>query len=86
MRASVLDVNVEMDRELNWKYFIDSVRIVLFEAEQLGLSFFIENNVTSKFNLRKDGKEVLFCSRAEEMIKLVEEIASDRFGFWILHI
>jgi ribosomal protein S18 acetylase RimI-like enzyme/sugar phosphate isomerase/epimerase len=75
-----LEINVELDRELNWKYFIDSVRIVLFEAEQLGLSFFIENNVTSKFNLRKDGKEVLFCSRPEEMIKLVEEIASDRFG------
>ncbi|MBT8393603.1 MAG: GNAT family N-acetyltransferase [Bacteroidia bacterium] len=75
-----LDVNVVIDRDLNWKYFLDSVQIILAEAEGLDLSFLIENNVTTKFNLRDDGQEVLFCSRAEEMIKLVNEISSDRFG------
>ncbi|EAR02775.1 GNAT family N-acetyltransferase [Maribacter sp. HTCC2170] len=75
-----LDVNVSIDRDLNWKLFLDSVQIILSEAERLNLTFLIENNVTAKFNLRDDGQEVLFCSRAEEMIKFVKEISSNRFG------
>ena len=75
-----LDVNVAIDRDLNWKKFLDSVQIILSEAERLNLTFLIENNVTAKFNLRDDGQEVLFCSRAEEMIKFVKEISSNRFG------
>ena len=75
-----LDVNVAIDRDLNWKLFLDSVQIILLEAERLGLTFLIENNVTAKFNLRDDRQEVLFCSRPEEMTKLVTEISSERFG------
>ena len=75
-----LDVNVAIDRDLNWKLFLDSIQIILLEADRLDLSFLIENNVTAKFNLREDGQEVLFCSRPEEMINLVKEMDSDRFG------
>lgn len=75
-----LEVNVAINRDLNWKLFLDSVKVILLEAELLGLSFLIENNVTAKFNLREDGQEVLFCSRPDEMIKLVKEIDSDKFG------
>ena len=75
-----LEVNIAIDRNLNWKLFLDSVQIILSEAEHLGLLFLIENNVTAKFNLREDGQEVLFCSRPEEMIQLIKEIDSERFG------
>ena len=46
----------------------------------MNVSFLIENNVTAKFNLRNDEQEVLFCSRPEEMIKLIKEINSNKFG------
>jgi len=75
-----LDVNVDFDRSLNWKLFLDSLEQVLKEADRLDLSFLIENNVTAGFNLRKDGQEVLFCSRADEMIRLVKEVDSNRLG------
>jgi ribosomal protein S18 acetylase RimI-like enzyme/sugar phosphate isomerase/epimerase len=75
-----LDINVAIDRSLNWTRFKDSVQIILLEAKRLDLIFLIENNVTAKFNLRNDGQEVLFCSRSEEMAKLVKEISSERFG------
>lgn len=75
-----LDVNVAINRNLNWKLFLESVQIILSEAERLDLTFLVENNVTAKFNLRNDGQEVLFCSRADEMIKLVQDLSSNRFG------
>ena len=75
-----LDINVDISRELNWKLFIISLKEILIEANKLNVSFLIENNVTTRFNLRDDGKEVLFCSRPDEMIKLVNEINSKEFG------
>jgi ribosomal protein S18 acetylase RimI-like enzyme/sugar phosphate isomerase/epimerase len=75
-----LDVNVKIERKKNWKLFIESVNTILAKAEQLDLSFYIENNVTASFNLRADKEEVLFCSRADEMIRLYDEVNSDSFG------
>lgn len=75
-----LNINVAFEREANWKLFKKSLDSILMEAEKLNLSFLVENNVTAKFNLRDDGKEVLFCSRPEEMIALANEINSERFG------
>ncbi|MFS4466251.1 GNAT family N-acetyltransferase [Maribacter sp. 2210JD10-5] len=75
-----LNINIDIDRNLNWKLFLDSIQVILLEAERLNVLFLIENNVTAKFNLRNDGQEVLFCSRAEEMVRLIEEVDSDNFG------
>ena len=75
-----LDVNIPISRAENWNLFITSIKEVLVEAEKLNVSFLIENNVTAKFNLRNDEQEVLFCSRPEEMIKLIKEINSNKFG------
>lgn len=75
-----LDVNIPISRNENWKLFITSIKEILEEAKKVNVSFLIENNVTAKFNLRNDGQEVLFCSRPEEMIKLVKEINSNKFG------
>nr|WP_299171039.1 GNAT family N-acetyltransferase [uncultured Allomuricauda sp.] len=75
-----LDVNIPIDREENWQLFVESVRIIVDKAKELGMSFYIENNVTADFNLRDDGEEVLFCSRDKEMISLYNEINSDGFG------
>lgn len=75
-----LDVNEDIDRSANWKLFLDSLRTILGIAEQMEVSFLVENNVTTKFNLRRDGQEVLLCSGPEELVQLVKEIDSDRFG------
>tara|TARA_R110001583_G_scaffold82491_1_gene218775 strand:- start:12562 stop:13863 length:1302 start_codon:yes stop_codon:yes gene_type:complete len=75
-----LDVNVDIDKDLNWRLFVESVKTIVAEAERINMSFFIENNVTSKFNLRDDGQEVLFCSRAEESLDLINEVGSENFG------
>lgn len=75
-----LDVNVKINRDLNWRLFLSSIKVVLLEAERLNVSFLIENNVTAKFNLRNDGQEVLLCSRSEELVKLANQIKSSKFG------
>ncbi|TMU55060.1 GNAT family N-acetyltransferase [Flagellimonas algicola] len=75
-----LNIDVPVNREENWSHFINSVKIVLDEAERLGLSFYVENNVTASFNLRNDGIEMLLCSRPQEMVRLFEEINSESFG------
>lgn len=75
-----LDVNKSIDRDLSWNLFIDSIIIILRAAKELGMSFYIENNVVAQHNLRNDGQEVLFCCRAEEMIKLVDIIDCENFG------
>ncbi len=75
-----LDINAEVDRTLNWSIFLDSVEMVLKEAEKLGISFLIENNVTARFNLREDGQEILFCSRPAEMMKLADSFSANNFG------
>ena len=78
--GSELDVNIPINRRKNWKLFLESVNIIVRKAEQLGLSFYIENNVTAEFNLRDDGQEVLLCSSIEEMMFLCKEIRSKHFG------
>jgi sugar phosphate isomerase/epimerase len=75
-----LNVNQDIDRDNNWKLFLDSLRTILGIAEQMEVGFLVENNVTTKFNLRRDGQEVLFCSGPEEMVQLVKEIDSNWFG------
>lgn len=75
-----LDVNVSINRDLNWELFLSAIKVVLLEAERLNVSFLIENNVTAKFNLRHDGQEVLLCSRPEELVKLANQIKSNKFG------
>lgn len=75
-----LNVNSSINRKENWEVFIESLKFLLIEAEKLGVSFLVENNVTSFQNLREDNQDVLFCSRPEEMIHLINEINDENFG------
>ncbi len=78
--GSQLNVNVPINRDHHWDLFITAVKEIVAKAKSLGLSFFIENNVTAPFNLREDKQEVLLCSQAHEMVKLCDIIDSDQFG------
>lgn len=75
-----LHVNTPINRKENWGYFLESLRFILTKAEKMGVSFLVENNVTSFQNLREDNQDVLFCSRPEEMVRLVNEIDYENFG------
>lgn len=75
-----LNVNQPIDRNLNWGLFLESVASIVQKATKMNMSFYIENNVTAPFNLRKDGEEVLLCSTAEELILLSETIDQNNFG------
>ncbi len=75
-----MDVNVPINRQENWRLFIDAIFTILLKARELDLSFLIENNVTAPFNVRSDGQEALLCSNPAEMVRLVQEIGSARFG------
>lgn len=75
-----LDVNIPINRDLNWELFIFSLKEILREAKKLDISFLVENNVTTEFNIRDDGQEVLLCSRPEEIVRLIKEINSPELG------
>lgn len=69
-----------LDREKHWSLFIESIRRILAESREWDVSFLIENNVTARKNLRKDGQQVLFCATPEEMLDLVREIDDPGIG------
>lgn len=75
-----LTVEQKINRDLNWSLFLESVNLIVREAEHLEMSFYIENNVTARFNLRKDGQEVLLCSSAGELVELYNSINKNNFG------
>lgn len=67
-------------REKNWTLFIDSVTLLLDEADRLGVSFLIENNVLASMNQYEDGTNPLLCADLAELMQLVREINHPRFG------
>jgi len=69
-----------IDRKKHWKLFLDAIRTILPLAEELGLDFYIENNVTAKMNLNVHGESPLLCSDPHEMQRLIKEINHPRLG------
>lgn len=68
-----------INRELNKKFFIQSVMEVVAFAEKLDIDFYIENNVLSPFNFRH-GENPVLCCESSELLWLKNEVSSNRFG------
>lgn len=75
-----LTVDVAIDKDLHWSLFLESVREILTYAHDLGVDFYIENNVLAPFNVMPSGECPLLCCDAAEMVRLLEEVADDRLG------
>jgi len=69
-----------IDRKKHWKLFIEAIHTILPLAEELGLDFYIENNVTARMNLNIHGESPLLCSDPHEMQQLITEINHPRLG------
>ncbi|CAM9913501.1 unnamed protein product [Chrysoparadoxa australica] len=69
------------NREEYWNSFIDSVKIILREAEKFGINFLIENNVITKSNFENyDLINPLLCTDSVEVNKLFSSVKHDHFG------
>lgn len=69
-----------IDRELHWNLFLDSVKSILKKTEHLGIDFLIENNVLAKMNVYEDGTNPLLCVDPDEIHELIIDINNKRLG------
>ena len=69
-----------IDKNKNWKLFIEGLKEVSMEAEKYKTGFLIENNVIAPMNVYPDGTNPLFCCDADEMVKMINEISNPRLG------
>ncbi|MBI3135577.1 MAG: GNAT family N-acetyltransferase [Bacteroidetes bacterium] len=69
-----------IDRNENWRLFINSVNQVLDHTKHTGVDFLIENNVLAKMNLYADSTNPLLCADAKEMQALIAQIDNPRLG------
>jgi len=68
------------DRSVNMNYFYDSLREITDYAQEIGVPFYIENNVLARFNLHQ-GENPLLCADSAEIIEVIESInCPDHFG------
>ena len=72
-----------IDRKVHWTLFIDSLKIITTKAQELGLTFLIENNVLAAVNLHPDGSNPLFCCDADEMLLMLKEVNHPSLGLLI---
>ncbi len=69
-----------IDREAHWEIFINSVQYILGKAEELGIDFYIENNVCAAMNINIHGQNPLLCSDFRELKRLFKEVKHPRLG------
>lgn len=72
-----------MPRERAFDRFVERVRILTAEAADLGLRFFVENNVVAPFNLGRDDEHPFLCAGAEEILMLADRVGSPAFGILV---
>lgn len=71
-------INNIYDKEVNKKYFIDSINEILKLANELEVDFLIENNVLAPFNY--NGSNPLMCCEFTEIDWLFNSIKDNRLG------
>lgn len=74
-----ITVPVDLNKELNKHYFIESINEILLLAEELEMDFLIENNVLAPFNYDNE-VNFLLCTEYNEINWLFETIKHDRLG------
>jgi sugar phosphate isomerase/epimerase len=75
-----LEQVAQLDREMNWRHFIASIREVLARTKDLPTGFLIENNVLAAVNRYADGTNPLLCADAEEQLRAITEVNDPRLG------
>jgi sugar phosphate isomerase/epimerase/GNAT superfamily N-acetyltransferase len=75
-----LSRSANIDRDLHWKIFCNSVKEILSATADLPTRFLIENNVLAKMNVYENGFNPLFCADPDEMNRLMLEIGHPRLG------
>lgn len=71
--------NANFDREKNKELFLKSIEEILVRAEQLGITFLIENNVIAKFNYNNNINPFL-CCESSEIVWLCNSFNNEYFG------
>ena len=74
-----LKYNNNFKKEINFQYFISSLKIILKECECLKIPFLIENNVITIFNLQHGLNPLLGCT-SQEIISVFKIIKSEYLG------
>lgn len=74
-----LEVDQEFDKELHKALFLKSIRIVLENANKLGIDFLIENNVLASFNYIGN-RNPLLCCDYDDIKWLFREVTDKRLG------
>ncbi|MBF4465685.1 sugar phosphate isomerase/epimerase [Flavobacterium sp. LC2016-12] len=71
-------IQSEIDKGINKEHFLNSVFEILDVAEELEISFLIENNVLAPFNY--NGENPLLCCEFNDISWLFENVIHKRFG------
>jgi sugar phosphate isomerase/epimerase len=69
-----------IDRNLHYTIFIDSIHEVLKLSSSSGLNFLIENNVLAKMNVYENGTNPLLCVESNECKKMIADTNNKRLG------
>ena len=72
--------SANIDRELHYRIFIDSLQEVLKLSTSTGLNFLIENNVLAKMNRYDDGINPLLCVESDECKRAINDCNDKRLG------
>jgi len=70
----------QAQRSSHWRVFLESLSLLLAEAEKRKINLLVENNVTIKSNVLASGVSPLLCTEPEETKKLFEELPHPRLG------
>jgi len=74
---------IKTDLETCYRIFRDSVGSLVAYGEKSGVDLGIENNVVAPFNLRDGRNTFLLMATAEEIVRLMTDIASPHLGVLI---
>jgi sugar phosphate isomerase/epimerase len=75
--------SANIDRELHYRIFIDSLQEVLKLSTSTGLNFLIENNVLAKMNRYDDGINPLLCVESYECKRTIKDCNDKRLGLLV---
>jgi endonuclease IV len=78
-----LSQSKNINRDLNYRIFIESLHEVLKLSASTGLNFLIENNVLAKMNKHEDDTNPLLCVESAECIKVISDCNDKRIGLLI---
>jgi sugar phosphate isomerase/epimerase len=80
MLGHKLDTNIDFDKDLCVKNFIDSLEQILILSDSLNVDFYIENNVIASCNLKNGNINPLLCTESNEIIFILNHFNKKNFG------